>query len=153
MPARRRSTAPTGRCGLLLALLLTALLPRTAAAVVRITDDRGGNIGAYWSRYMALRDSGERVVIDGVCSSACTLVLGIVPRDRVCVTPNALFGFHAAWRPGLFGLRVINEPATRTLLSFYPDPVRQWIARNGGLGTETMYLSGHDLLSIYRQCP
>jgi len=132
--------------------ILVGAFPRIAAAAVRITDDRGGNIGVYWSRYMALRDSGEQVVIDGTCSSACTIVLGIVPYDRICVTPNAVLGFHAAWRPGVLGFKVINGPATRTLLSFYPDPIRQWIARNGGLGTDMMLLSGPELFAIYRQC-
>ena len=86
-------------------------LAEKAAAVVRITNDRGGNIGAYWSRYMALRDAGEEIIIDGVCSSACTLVLGIVPHDRICVTQNAVLGFHAAWRPGFLGFEIINDPA------------------------------------------
>jgi hypothetical protein len=79
-------------------------------------------------------------------------VLGIVPRDRICVTQRAMLGFHAAWRPGFFGFKVINEPATRTLLSFYPEPIRQWIARNGGLRIGMMYLSGPELMGIYRQC-
>ncbi len=145
-----------GRFGMVggawLLAVLAATVPSSSAAAVRITDDRGGNIGDYWSRYTAIRDAKEQVVIDGTCSSACTLVLGIVPRDRICVTPNALLGFHAAWRPGFLGLKVINEPATRTLLSFYPNPIRQWIARNGGLGTELIYLSGRELLGIYREC-
>jgi hypothetical protein len=127
-------------------------LPKTAAADVRITDDHGGNIGAYWSRYMALKDAGEHIIIDGICSSACTLVLGIVPHDRICVTPNAVLGFHAAWRPGFLGFQIINDPATRTLWNFYPASIRQWISRNGGLGLATIYLSGPELISMYRQC-
>src|SRR5262249_19620882 len=128
------------------------LVTTTATAAVIIKDDHGGNIGAYWSRYSALRDMGEKVIIDGTCSSACTLVLGIVPTDRICVTRNAQLGFHAAWRPGFLGIKVINEPGTRTLLSFYPLPIRNWIARNGGLGSETMYLSGTELLAMYKEC-
>jgi hypothetical protein len=135
-----------------LALMLTWLLTKSAVAVVRITDDRGGNIGAYWSRYMSLRDSGEQIVIDGTCSSACTLVLGIVPHDRICVTSNAVLGFHAAWRPGFLGFEIINDPGTRTLWNIYPMPIRQWISRNGGLGFATIYLSGPELLNMYRQC-
>jgi hypothetical protein len=127
-------------------------VPNDAAPIVRITDDQGGNIGQYWSRYMAIRDAGDQVVIDGTCSSACTIVLGIVPHDRICVTPNAVLGFHAAWRPGFLGFKVTNDPATRTLWSFYPNPIRQWIARNGGLGLDMIYLSGPELLAIYRQC-
>jgi len=75
-----------------------------------------------------------------------------LPHDRICVTQNAVFGFHAGWRPGFLGLPKINEPATRTLMSSYPDPVRHWIARNGGLGTATIYLSGPELFAMYRQC-
>ena len=40
--------------------------------------------------------SGERVVIDGPCLSACTLVLSTVPSNRICVTRRAVLGFHAA---------------------------------------------------------
>ena len=36
-----------------------------------------------------LRKSGQRVVIDGTCASACTLVLGVIPHDRICVTSRA----------------------------------------------------------------
>ena len=127
-------------------------LLNSAAATVRITDDRGGNIGDYWSRFTALRDAKEQIIIDGICSSACTMVLGIVPRDRICVTDNATLGFHAAYRPGFLGARVVNEPATRTLMGIYPDAIRQWLARNGGLGSETIYLSGPELFALYRKC-
>jgi hypothetical protein len=135
-----------------LALLAQTMMSGPAKATVRIADDRGGNIGEYWSRFTALRDAKEQVVIDGICSSACTMVLGIVPRDRICVTDNATFGFHAAYRPGFLGSRIVNEPATRTLMSIYPDAIRQWLARNGGLGTETIYLSGPELFALYRRC-
>lgn len=135
-----------------LALLLLLAASPHATAALRITDDRGGNIGAYWSRFSAVRDSNEQVIIDGRCSSACTLVLGFVPSRRICVTRNAVFGFHAAWRPGFFGLPVINAPATRTLLNSYPPAIRQWIARNGGLTDKMLYLSGRDLLALYRKC-
>ena len=123
-----------------------------AAAAVRIADDHGGNIGAYWLRYTALRASKDQVIIDGACSSACTLVLGLVPSSRICVTRNALLGFHAAWRPGFLGIPVINEPATRTLMSLYPIPIRQWITRNGGLSSKMIYLSGPDLMALYQEC-
>ena len=150
---RRGPLCLTASCVVLwVAAIGLVATPTSASAAVRITDDHGGNIGEYWTRYNALRNTKEQVIIDGTCSSACTLVLGMVPRDRICVTQNAMFGFHAAWRPGFLGFKVINEPATRTLMSFYPDPIRQWIVRNGGLGRETMYLSGRDLMGIYREC-
>jgi hypothetical protein len=132
--------------------LLLLISPAAAAAVVRITDDHGGNIGAYYSRFVTLRDAGEEIAIDGTCASACTMVFGIVPHDRICVTPKAVIGFHAAWRPGFLGFEVINDPATRTLWSLYPTSIRRWIARNGGLGLQMIYLSGPELFAMYRQC-
>ena len=97
-------------------------------------------------------DNNVQVIIDGKCSSACTLVLGIVPARRICVTQNAVLGFHAAWRPNFLGFHVTNEPATRTLMSYYPPPIRQWIARNGGLSDKMLYLSGRELMALYREC-
>jgi hypothetical protein len=149
LPALRLATSV---CAVWLQPLLLATIPTAATAAVIIKDDHGGNIGVYWSRYSALRDMGEKVIIDGPCSSACTLVLGIVPSDRICVTQNALLGFHAAWRPGFLGIKVVNEPGTRTLMSFYPPPIRDWIEHHGGLGWETMYLFGPELRAMYKEC-
>jgi hypothetical protein len=61
-----------------------------ALADYRIRNDYGGFIHKYKLKYAAIRDRGERVIIDGVCNSACTLVLGIVPLNRICVTPARL---------------------------------------------------------------
>ena len=32
-------------------------------------------------------------MIDGRCLSACTLVRGVIPRERICVTRRARLGF------------------------------------------------------------
>ena len=137
--------------GLLAAVLLLAGVG-TSHAVVRITDDRGGKIGAYLDKYQGLRTSGETVIIDGLCASACTIVLGTVPHDRICVTPRANLGFHAAWDFGANGREVTNPDATQMLYSFYPSPVRRWIAARGGLKPQMIYLRGKQLMSMYRPC-
>ena len=72
--------------GLSVVVLLALTAP--AAADLRITKDLGGYIDQYKAKYARIRDAGERVVIDGTCNSACTLVLGIVPLERVCATPR-----------------------------------------------------------------
>ena len=64
--------------GLLAAVLLLAGVG-ASHAVVRIADDRGGRIGTYVDKYQGLRNSGETVIIDGLCASACTIVLGADP--------------------------------------------------------------------------
>ena len=55
----------------------------------------GGAVDAYLAAFARVRQSGERVVIDGPCLSACTLVLTTIPRSRICVTRRAVLGFHA----------------------------------------------------------
>jgi len=70
--------------------------PVSPLAGERILDDSGGRIGSYLTRYEALRKSGRRVALDGTCASACTLLLGVIPRERICVTPRAVLAFHAA---------------------------------------------------------
>ena len=72
-----------------LAAVLLMLGSAPATATVRIANDTGGQIGPYLAKYRALRASGERVEIDGTCASACTMLLGIIPRNRICVTPQA----------------------------------------------------------------
>jgi hypothetical protein len=137
--------------GLLAAVLLLAGVG-ASHAVVRIADDRGGQIGTYVDKYQSLRTSGETVIIDGLCASACTIVLGGVPHDRICVTSRANLGFHAAWDFGASGREVTNPDATQTLYSMYPSPVRRWIAARGGLKPQMIFLRGKQLMSMYRPC-
>lgn len=124
----------------------------SSQAVVRITEDRGGRIGTYVDRYQDLRSSKEMVVIDGLCASACTIVLGTIPPDRICVTSRANLGFHAAWDFGANGKAVTNTEATRMLYSMYPAPIRRWIAARGGLTPRMLFLHGRQLSTMYRPC-
>jgi hypothetical protein len=137
---------------LLASVILLFAGVRASHAVVRIADDRGGQIGAYLDKYHSLRTSGETVIIDGYCVSACALVLGMVPRNKICVTARASLGFHAAWDPGANGHEVINRGATRMLYSMYPSSVRRWITAQGGLKAQLILLRGVELTSMYRPC-
>ena len=139
---------------LLLLLFLSWSAP--ASAELRITRDFGGYVDQYKAKYAKLRDSGERVIIDGICNSACTLVLGIVPLNRICVTPKASLGFHQAYydKRWTAGLRVTSIAGTDELMSYYPRPVKDWIARKGGLSAEMKKVfNGKDMWTIVDPCP
>ena len=140
----------------ILSALLTAalLLVGTGAghATVRIADDRGGQIGEYLDRYGELRASGQSVMIDGLCASACTILLSAIPHDKICVTSNATLGFHAAFDFVGNGRTVTNPGATELLYSGYPSQVRRWIARRGGLTPRMIFLRGKQLQAMYRPC-
>ena len=137
--------------GLLAAMLLLAGVG-TSHALVRIADDRGGQIGRYVERYEQLRASGQTIMIDGLCASACTIVLGTIPNDKICVTPNANLAFHAAWDFGARGRTITNPGATRMLYSMYPSQVRHWISNRGGLSPRMLFLRGRQLEAMYRPC-
>jgi hypothetical protein len=135
---------------LAMALLLAGV--GASHAVVRIAEDRGGRIGTYVDKYQGLRTSGEEVIIDGLCASACTIVLGAVPHDKICVTSKANLGFHAAWDFGANGRAVTNPEATQMLYSMYPAQVKRWIAARGGLTPHMIFLRGRQLSGMYRPC-
>lgn len=136
--------------------LLASLIITPAMADLRITRDFGGYVEEYKAKYNRIRDNGERVVIDGICNSACTLVLGIVPMERICVTPRASLGFHQAYfdKRWTAGVKVTSIAGTAELMSVYPSPVKDWLARQGGLTPQMKKLkNGPDLWAIVNPCP
>jgi hypothetical protein len=143
-----------GMKSLTVLLATTILLAGIGAsdAAVRIVEDPGGRIGTYVDKYQGVRSSGEMVMIDGYCASACTIVLGAVPHDKICVTSRARLGFHAAWDPGSNGRRTVNSAATQSLYFMYPSEVRRWIDKRGGLTSHVIVLSGRELAAMYRPC-
>ncbi|HEY1474408.1 MAG TPA: hypothetical protein VGF53_10025 [Pseudolabrys sp.] len=123
-----------------------------ASATMRIAEDRGGQIGQYLQNFTAMRQSGERVIVDGNCLSACTLVLGVIPSDRICATARARFGFHAAWMPDPNGRPVTSPMGTQALWNIYPVSVRHWINQHGGLSRKMIYMQGRSLSGIVASC-
>jgi hypothetical protein len=67
--------------GILAAAWLLAGIGATQAAV-RIANDWGGRIGSYLDGYQELGASGQTVAIDGLCASACTIVLAMDPAPQ-----------------------------------------------------------------------
>jgi hypothetical protein len=123
-----------------------------AHSEVRILSSPGGQVGPFLDLFEGVRDSGERVVIDGPCLSACTLVLSLVPNDRICVTRRAVFGFHAARSIDRRGRTYAEPEASELVLEAYPAGVRNWIRRRGGLTSRLLLLRGRELAALYPTC-
>jgi hypothetical protein len=136
----------------LLVTTLLSALAAPAAAEVRILASPGGEVGPFLDLFERVRASGETVVIDGPCLSACTLVLSTVPNDRICVTRRAVLGFHAARSMDSRGRMYAEPEASAMVLQTYPSPVRSWIRRHGGLTSRTLLLRGRELAAIYPVC-
>jgi hypothetical protein len=133
-----------------LAAALLASAP--ASAEIRIIQSPGGEVGPFLDLFEKVRASGQRVVIDGPCLSACTLVLSIVPGERICVTRRAVLGFHAARSVDRRGRFYAEPEASEAVLEAYPGPIRDWISRRGGLTSRLLLLRGRDLAAIYPRC-
>jgi len=139
-----------------LCLVFLLLIGSPAVADYRITRDHGGDVEQYKTTYARLREKGERVVIDGICNSACTLVLGIVPLNRICATPRASLGFHQAYfdKRWTAGIRITSIVGTAELMSIYPPAVKAWVKNHGGLAADMKHLiNGVDLWTIVDPCP
>jgi hypothetical protein len=89
--------------------------------VIVISDDGGGGVDDHVKFYDRIAASGIPVRVEGICVSACTLVLAL-PRSQLCITPTASFGFHLA-----------NDGAPNANLTdvlqdrYYPKSVVAWI--------------------------
>src|SRR5438045_8519946 len=130
------------RLRILVAALALCAGIASARAEVRILSSPGGQVGPFIELFDKVRQSGERVVIDGPCLSACTLVLMTIPTERICVTRRAVLGFHAA-RSIDRGGRIYAEPeASQAVLEAYPAPVPSWISSRGGLTSRLVPLRG-----------
>ena len=124
----------------------------SARAEVRILSSPGGQVGPFIELFDKVRQTGERVVIDGPCLSACTLVLMTVPSERICVTRRAVFGFHAARSMDQRGRLYAEPEASKAVHAAYPEPIRSWISGHGGLTSRMLLLRGRELTAMYPSC-
>lgn len=150
----------------LIALLLVAAQGETVKAalyataspngrrVLHIVDDLGGSMNNHIAFFSAVRQNRDMIEIEGLCMSACTMLLGIVPPQDVCTRPGVVFGFHAArdadYADDGF---IVSQTGTALLMSYYPQPIRDWIRHQGGLNSEMLLLSGRELERYVRPCP
>ena len=116
-----------------IAAIAALVMARSAYAdrVYYIHNDPGGLVLEYRSKYAQVSAGYDRVVIDGRCKSACTMVLGIVPLDRICITSRGYFMFHAAHMSN--GDRTFNGRGTQTMMGAYAPEVRDWVMAHHAL--------------------
>jgi hypothetical protein len=123
------------------AYVLILVVP-VAAETIDVSDSHGGSVAEYNARWAALAARGVSVRIVGPCQSACTVLLGHIPRSRICVTPAAAFGFHLAHL----------SSASATLWNSYQTDIRGWINQHGGLQREFIWLRAPDVFRFFHRC-
>lgn len=124
------------------ALFILLAVPAIAAETIEVYDDHGGSVVQYDKRWAGLAARGVRVKIVGPCQSACTVLLGHIPRSRICVTPNASFGFHLAKK----------TRATAILRNAYQSDIKGWIAKHGGLTEQFIWLRAPEIYRYFKKC-
>jgi hypothetical protein len=125
-----------------LASFLLFAPPVAKAETVQIIDDRGGLVIAYQMQWAMLAPQSVNVQIKGPCVSACTILLGYIPRERICVSSRASLGFHLA----------TPDFVTEDLLRAYPLDIRLWIEQHGGLTHQIIWLQAPDIYGYFRRC-
>jgi hypothetical protein len=119
----------------ILAAAILAILSSVTAGVAdaekiyTVRDEPGGSVIDHWVKYAEVNKAYDRVVIDGRCKSSCTMLLGIVPLDKICITPRGYFMFHAAHNSD----RSFNARETGTMMNVYAPPVRDWVIQHHAL--------------------
>jgi hypothetical protein len=133
-------------------MVLSGPLP----AAQRITFSPGGRIDQFYEQYTQWRLSGELVVIDGFCISACTFAVGLIEPHRLCATPYARLAFHSAHFVDQNGQRRFTREGTRLAWHIYPQNVRDLLIRRGWQHAmdheELIYVEGAELHTIIRPC-
>jgi hypothetical protein len=129
--------------GLYIATLLLVLAAVAARAeTIAVSDNHGGSVAQYDQRWAGLAARGVSVRIVGPCQSACTVLLGHIPRARICVTGNARFGFHLAHLPQM----------TAVLWSSYASDIKAWIEAHGGLKKDFIWMRAPDIYRYFHKC-
>ncbi len=130
----------------LLAAFITALLPIAPsvghAETINVNDNHGGSVAAYDQRWAGMASRGVDVRIVGPCQSACTILLAHIPRDKICVTPAASFGFHTAKIPAM----------TAKLWAGYSSDIKGWINARGGLTPDFKWMGAPDTYKYFKKC-
>lgn len=127
-----------------------------ANAAFVIANDPGGIIDDYEMKYDAIHRSGGYVVIDGDCVSACTLAVGMIRADKLCMTPAARLGFHSAFVVKASGKREFSPESTADLWAHYPEGVKRLLRTRGWYGNtphpDLIWIGHEELQGVIREC-
>jgi hypothetical protein len=129
-------------CRLAVGLVLALFMQGARAETIDVYDDHGGIVPEYDAKWAALAARNVSVRIVGPCQSACTVLLAHIPRERICVMPEASFGFHLA--------KV--QRSTAMLWNAYQPDLRAWINDHGGLTHDFLWLRAPEIFNFFRKC-
>lgn len=118
-----------------------------------ITYNPGGVVDDFYRAVESHRMRGERIIVDGGCYSACTLVLALARDNLVCATRRASFHFHRPYS-GAPGTAAYDDDGglSEVWQKEMPVGVAAFIAAHGGLTHEWIVLSGQEMQTLVPMC-
>lgn len=115
-----------------------------------IQNDEGGEVSKYAKRERAWEAQRRRIIVRGLCGSACTLYL---KSPYLCAEPTAQFAFHASHlQQGRLGPAVADPESNTYMLQWYPSRIKEFIASQGGLTTTPIFLEGRWMEQLVPAC-
>lgn len=115
------------------------------ATLVIVGESHGGNVAAFEKTAFSYIRNGTKLVINGRCDSACTMAADLVYRagGNVCVTDNAVFGYHLAY----------NHVTGKHWNMIYGKEVMDYVVSHGGWVEHGTVDVGHKVLQKwYGRC-
>jgi hypothetical protein len=137
-----RQDHPISSSILIAATLLALNASPAQTETIDIFDDHGGSASNYAARWAQYRRDGIHVRVAGPCESECTMVVGNLRREHICVTPEGRFGFRLTDLPRV----------TATLWKSYPTDIKIWLSQHGGLTHQFIWLRAPEVYRFFRQC-
>jgi hypothetical protein len=124
--------------------------PASHPPAIVIKYDEGGEVSKYARRERAWEAEGRRIIVSGLCGSACTMYL---KSPYLCAEPTAQFAFHASHlQYGKLGPKVSDPESNTYMLQWYPSRIQEFIASQGGLTTTPIFLEGRWMQQLVPAC-
>lgn len=114
-----------------------------------IETSPGGVIDLFAAEGRQLVADHTPVIVDGICASACTILVDIA-RENVCITRNAVLAYHKGMRPSDDGPPAFED------VKYQTPGLEAYIDAHGGLpdpdSGHMLMLNFHEASQFYRPC-
>jgi len=117
----------------------------SAKGICIVKENDGGVIADFQQAAYAVNRTAMRVVIAGPCYSACT-VFADLARTHVCITRDAVFGFHMA--------AIGGQPDWSDPLPGNSRDIVKWVNAHGGYPTpdRLLMMNYADASTFWKRC-
>lgn len=105
-----------------------------------IKDDPGGRLDEYYTSITELKKAGKGIRLDGMCASACTMMVFPEFGLDICTTPNGSLGIHHPFMMSndnqigytIPAVQKAQQVWSEVFYKKYPQWLQKFIDDNGG---------------------